>query len=65
MDEGMALMAVQGGVEDSALMKHVVRVDWFRRDPGGSTIFIMPAGGDNAAAQPVAEHGDGAKATHG
>lgn len=53
--KGQALMAVQG-IEDSAPTKQVVRVDWFHRDPGGSTIFILPATGEGATPQPVAEH---------
>lgn len=55
VDEGMALMAVQGIVEGSAPTKHSVRVDWFRRDPGGTTIFVVPAGGDGAASQRESE----------
>ncbi len=47
-------MAGQGTVEDSAPTKHSVRVDWFRRDPGGSTIFVMP-GGDGAVSQRAPE----------
>lgn len=58
-------MTVQGIDEDSALTKHVVRVDWFGRDPGGSTIFVMPADGDGAAARPVAVADHDATATHG
>ncbi len=41
--------------EDSTLTKHSVRVDWFRRDPGGGTIFVKPAGDDGAAPHPVAD----------
>lgn len=55
-------MAGRGTVEDSAPTKHSVRVDWFRRDPGGSTIFVMPGAGDGAAAQSVADHSNDAKA---
>ncbi|MGH3777845.1 MAG: hypothetical protein ACRDRR_19285 [Pseudonocardiaceae bacterium] len=60
-----ALMAGQDIVEDNAPTRHAVRVDWFRRDPGGGTIFVMPAGGDGAAAQPVADRDDDARATYG
>jgi hypothetical protein len=58
-------MAVQGIVEGSAPTKHSVCVEWFRREPGGSTIFVMPVAGDGAAPQPVAERDDDAIATHG
>jgi hypothetical protein len=49
----------------SAPTKHSVRVEWFRREAGGFTIFVMPAAGDGAAPQPVAERDDDATATHG
>lgn len=42
-------MAGQGVVEDMATVKHSLRVDWFQRDPGGSTIFLAPAREDGAA----------------
>lgn len=58
-------MAVRGVVEDSAPTKHAVRVDWFHRDPGGGTIFVMPAGDDGAASQPIAERGDHTATNHG
>jgi hypothetical protein len=54
-------MAGQGTVKDSAPTKHSVRVDWFQRDPGGSTIFVMP-GDDGAAAQSVADHSNDTEA---
>ncbi|HEY6422621.1 MAG TPA: hypothetical protein VIY28_05095 [Pseudonocardiaceae bacterium] len=47
-------MAVQGTVEDSAPTKHSVRVDWFGRDPGGTTIFVTPVVGEGAHPQLVA-----------
>ena len=48
-------MAAQGIVGGDASMRHVVRVDWFGRDPGGSTIFVMPEVNEGSAAAPVAE----------
>jgi hypothetical protein len=36
-------MSAQGVVEDSAPAKHSMRVEWFRRDPGGGTIFVSSA----------------------
>ena len=48
-------MSVQGVVEDGTPAKHSVRVEWFRRDPGGSTIFVKPIGPDGEAAHPVAD----------
>lgn len=56
-------MAGHGIVEDSAPTTHSVRVNWFRRDPGGTTIFVMPAGDDGAAPQPIAERDDAAATT--
>lgn len=47
-------MTTQGVVEGSAPAKHSVRVDWFQRDPDGTTIFVLP-GDDGVASQPVAE----------
>lgn len=58
-------MTVQGVVEGSASTRHAVRVDWFRRDPGGGTLFIMPAGSIGAAPPPIAERDNDATATHG
>lgn len=58
-------MTVQGILGNNAPTKHSVRVDWFGRDPGGGTIFVMPVDGDGAAAQPAAEHGDDAATHHG
>jgi hypothetical protein len=47
--KGQVRMVVQGGVvEDIAPMKHALRVDWFQRDPGGSTIFVAPGRKDGA-----------------
>jgi hypothetical protein len=46
--KGQALMAVHV-VEEIAPVKHSLRVDWFQRDPGGSTIFVAPAQKDGAA----------------
>ncbi len=51
-------------VEDSAPTKHAVRVNWFHREPGGSTIFVMPPDGNAATDQPVAQGDDGAAAAH-
>ena len=39
-------MPVQNVVAVNAMTKHSVRVEWFRREPGGSTIFVKPAGSD-------------------
>lgn len=61
----MALMALQGAVEDSALTKQVLRVDWFQRDPSGGTIFVIPVGSDGAAPLPIPEHDDDSVAAHG
>lgn len=47
--KGQALMAVRGVVEDIAPVKHSLRVDWFQRDPGGSTIFVAAVQKDGAA----------------
>jgi hypothetical protein len=51
-------------VEDSAPMKHAVRVNWFHREPGGSTIFVMPPDGGAAATQPIMQGDDSAAAAH-
>jgi hypothetical protein len=43
-------MGVHSIVEDDVLTtKHSVRVDWFQRDPGGGTIFVMPVPESGAA----------------
>lgn len=42
-------MAARNIVDDSPPTKHSVRVDWFRREPGGSTIFVVPAAEVGAA----------------
>jgi hypothetical protein len=34
-------MAVRGMKADTAPTKHSTRVEWFQRDPGGSTIFVV------------------------
>jgi hypothetical protein len=41
-------MAAQSIVEDGA-PTHSVRIEWFRRDPGGGTIFVKPIRDDSAA----------------
>jgi hypothetical protein len=51
-------------VEDHTPTKHAVRVNWFHREPGGSTIFVMPPDGDAATAQPTTQRDDGAAAAH-
>lgn len=48
-------MPVQGVAEDSTPAKHSVRVEWFRRDPGGSTIFVKPTGSDGPAPRPATD----------
>ena len=64
--KGQALMTMQGIAEGSAPAEgrapttHSLRVNWFHREPGGSTIFVMPPVGNGTAAQPVAECDDGA-----
>lgn len=51
-------MGVHGIVEDDVLTtKHSVRVDWFQRDPGGGTIFVMPVP-ESGAAQSVGPRAD-------
>ncbi len=52
-------MTAQDIAEGNAPTNHSLRVNWFHREPGGSTIFVMPPAGDGAAAQPVAERDDG------
>jgi hypothetical protein len=51
-------------VEDIAPTKHAVRVNWFLREPGGSTIFVMPPDDAIAGSEPVAERGAGAWARY-
>jgi hypothetical protein len=46
-------MTMQG----SAPTRHSLRVDWFLRDPGGTTIFVLP--GDDGVASPPATGRDG------
>lgn len=63
--KGQALMTAQDIAEGSAPAEgsattHSLQVNWFHREPGGSTIFVMPPVGDGTAAQPVAECDDGA-----
>lgn len=62
--KGQTLMPAQGVAEDNVPTRHAVRVDWFRRDPGGGTIFVVPARGDGAASQWAAEDNDAGGATH-
>jgi hypothetical protein len=54
-------MAAQGVVEGSAATKHSVRVDWFRLEPGGTTIFVKPADDHGVAPQLAGEHVTGAE----
>lgn len=58
-------MAVHSMVGDGAPTKHAVRVDWFRRDPGGATIFVMPSREDSATPQLVVERDGSAAIPHG
>jgi hypothetical protein len=51
-------MAVRGTVADTAPARHSMRVAWFQRDPGGTTIFVAPAGDGDAPLEPVTEHGN-------
>jgi hypothetical protein len=52
-------MTMQG----SAPTRHSVRVDWFQRDPGGTTIFVLPED-DGVASQTATKH-DGDITTQG
>jgi hypothetical protein len=61
--KGQALMTAQNIAEGNAPTTHSFRVNWFHREPGGSTIFVLPPDGDGAAAQPVPER-DGGTATY-
>jgi hypothetical protein len=56
--KGQALMTAQD-IAEGAPTTHSLRVNWFHREPGGSTIFVMPPDGDGVAAQPVAGRDDG------
>ncbi|MBA2472649.1 MAG: hypothetical protein H0V41_10580 [Pseudonocardiales bacterium] len=58
--KGQALMTAQDIAEGNAPTTHSLQVNWFHREPGGSTIFVMPPDCDGVAAQPVAERDDGA-----
>lgn len=40
-----------GVATGSVQTKHSVRVEWFLREPGGTTIFIMPPGADDTTPQ--------------
>lgn len=62
--KGQTLMPAQGVAQGSAATRHAVRVDWFRRDPGGGTIFVVPARNEGAPSQWVAEGNDAGGATH-
>lgn len=53
-------MTAQEIAKGSAPTQHSLRVNWLHREPGGSTIFVMPPDGDGATAQPVAERDDAA-----
>ncbi|MCU1610573.1 MAG: hypothetical protein QOH09_660 [Pseudonocardiales bacterium] len=57
-------MPVQGVAEVNAPTRHAVRVDWFRREPGGGTIFVLPATGEDADLQQVAERTDAGGVMH-
>jgi hypothetical protein len=48
---GRARMTMQGIVEGGTPTRHSLRVEWFQRDPGGSTIFILPAEGGGTVSQ--------------
>ncbi|HVE96456.1 MAG TPA: hypothetical protein VNA67_05685 [Pseudonocardiaceae bacterium] len=52
------LTTMQGVVADSTPAKHSVQVDWFRRDPGGTTIFVLPGDNDVASQLVAARDGD-------
>lgn len=55
-------MATQD-VRDNSPTKHSVRVDWFRREPGGNTIFVKPTEDLGTAARQVADHANQARVT--
>ena len=58
--KGQGLMTAQDIAEGNAPTNHSLRVNWFHREPGGSTNFVMPPAGDGAAAQAVAERDEDA-----
>jgi len=45
--------------DDTSTKPSLTRVEWFRREPGGGTLFVKPAG-DEQAAEPS---GVGSEAT--
>jgi hypothetical protein len=54
-------MLGEGAGEDIAPTKRcVTRVDWFRRDPGGGTIFVKPTE-DVGTARPAGQCPQGVK----
>jgi len=57
-------MAAQGIAEDGAPTKHVVHVNWFGRDPGGATMFVLPSTEDAAASPQVVEPESGVILPH-
>jgi len=58
-------MTAQDAVQRSAATTtHSLRVNWFRRDPGGTAIFIMPPDGDAATTHPITERDDGTAAAY-
>ncbi len=48
-------MATQHVRDDSPQTRHSVRVDWFRREPGGTTIFVKPTDDLGRAARQAAD----------
>ncbi|MGH3765237.1 MAG: hypothetical protein ACRDTX_08825 [Pseudonocardiaceae bacterium] len=48
-------MDVRGTEADTAPPKHSMRVEWFQRDPGGTTLFVAPLPDGGAAPQPDAD----------
>jgi hypothetical protein len=52
-------MTRQSIVGDSAPTKHVLRVEWFQRDPGGTTVFVSPPREPNSTPS-VDRNGDAA-----
>jgi hypothetical protein len=57
-------MTAQDIAERSEPTPRSLRVNWFRREPGGTTIFVMPPDGDAATVQPITEGDDGVAAAH-
>ncbi len=51
-------MTAQDIADRSTATTHSLRVNWFRRDPGGTAIFIMPPDGDAATTHPITERDD-------